>query len=165
MEIAQSVLLAVTIVMMIGTLLVSIIPFIAGPLIMWVLVLIYAVLSNAYPLTIFIAQTGLMIAGTTTEYWLPLVGVRIEGMSCLGAIGSLVGGIVGTLIIPIPILGTIIGIIIGAMLIEHARIRQWQRTFQAGRAAFKLYLWGVAIEFGFSLVILLVFVGTMIATR
>ncbi len=165
MELAQSLLLALTIIVMIGTLLVSIIPFIAGPLIMWVLVLIYAVLSNSFPIAAFVLLTGFMLAGTTTEYWLPLIGVQVDGMSCLGAIGSIIGGIGGTLLIPIPILGTLIGIIVGAMLIEHARIRQWRHTLQAGQAAFKLYLWGVAIEFGFSLTMLLVFVGTIVITR
>ena len=165
MEIAQSILLALTIAAMIGTLLLSIIPFMSGPLVMWALVLTYAALSNAFPLPAFIIITVLMIAGITTEYWLPLLGVRVEGMSCLGAVGSMIGGIVGTLVIPVPILGTIIGLIVGAMLIEHARIRQWRRTLQAGGAALKLYVWGVAIGFGFSLLILLVFVGTILAIQ
>jgi uncharacterized protein len=160
MDTGQTLLFLLTIVVMIVTLVVSIIPFISGPLMVGALALVYALLTGLVPLPLLIIITLLMVIGTTTEYWLPLLGVRVKGISCLGAVGSILGGILGTLFIPLPILGTIIGMIAGTMLVEHARIRQWRRTIRAGQAALRLYIWGMAVEFGFSFMILLAFIST-----
>ena len=164
MEDSQSILFILTIIVMIGALFVSIIPYISGALLMWALALVFGLLTSfsLLPLPVMGVLTALMIAGATTEYWMPLLGARVPGMSCLGAVGSLVGGIVGTFMIPIPILGTIIGMIAGAMLIEFTRLRDLSRAVRAGRVALQVYLWGIVVEFGVSLVMMLIFIGTVL---
>jgi uncharacterized protein YqgC (DUF456 family) len=160
MDDAQALLHTLTVIGMILTLLVSIIPFISGPIFMWLLALAFTLLTGRVSPAAFVILTMLMIVGTTTEYWLPLIGIRMPGLSCMSALGSLIGGLLGTFLIPVPILGTIIGMVTGAMLLELLRLRQWREMLQAGKAALKLYLWGVVIEFGFSLTMLLVFVAS-----
>ncbi len=155
---ATAALHTVVVIAMIVMLVLTLIPYLDGPLFIWGLALLYAVLSGLVPGPAMLIMTLLMLAGVTSEYWLPIFGLRIEGMSCLGAVGSFVGGILGTLFIPLPILGTIIGMVAGAMLVEFARLRQLRRSLQAGKAALKLYLLGVVVEISFGLVILLVFI-------
>ena len=167
MEITQSTLFTITIILMIGALCVSIIPYISSALLMWGLALIFAFVTELVlvPVPVLVILTLLMIAGATTEYWMPFFGVRVPGMSCLGAVGSLIGGIAGTFILPIPVIGTIIGMIAGAMLIEFVRIRQLSHALQAGRVALKLYLWSIVTEFGISLLMMFIFIGTVLTNR
>ncbi|MBZ0302503.1 MAG: DUF456 domain-containing protein [Anaerolineae bacterium] len=165
MDITHSLLLVVTIVAMIGALLASIIPFIPGPVLLWGIALVYAALTQSVPTAALVVMTLLMAAGATSDYWLPLVGVRTQGLSCLGAVGSILGGTLGTFLIPVPILGTLIGSILGAMLIEFSRIRQWRHALQAGQITIKLYLWSVIVQFAIGLAILLVFAGSVLAVR
>lgn len=167
MEILQSTLLLIAIGAMIVMAFVSIVPFIPGPLLVWGIGLVAAVLTgfDRVPLGAVILTFFLMLVGTFQEYWLPIFGVRAEGLSCLGAIGSIVGGIAGTFLIPVPILGTIIGTVAGALLVEYARIQEMRHAYQAGMTAFRLYLWGVLVEFIFSVGIIIVFIISIIATR
>jgi uncharacterized protein YqgC (DUF456 family) len=162
-EIAQSLYLILMIVTMIGALLASIIPFIPGPPLLWALAMLYALTTNSVPAAALVVMTLLMVAGASSDYWLPLIGVRTQGLSCLGAVGSIGGGIAGTLLIPIPILGTIAGSVAGAIAVEFTRIRELRRALQAGRTALQLYLWSTAVQFGISLSILLVFVAAQLS--
>jgi uncharacterized protein YqgC (DUF456 family) len=161
-ENAQSILQLFTIVAMIVVVLASIIPFVPGAILTWALAMVYSLSSGLVSTPVIIVMTLLMVAGATGDYWLPIIGVRGQGLSCLGAIGSFVGGIAGTLLIPIPILGTIAGSIAGAMLVEFGRIRQLRHALQAGRTTIKLYILGALVQFSISLAILLVFSVSLI---
>jgi uncharacterized protein YqgC (DUF456 family) len=161
-ENAQSLFLIFTLVAMIGVVLASIIPFVPGAILTWALAMVYSLSTQSVSTPIMIVMSLLMIAGATGDYWLPIIGVRGQGLSCLGAIGSFVGGIAGTLLIPIPILGTIMGSLVGAMLVEFTRIRQLRHALQAGRTTIKLYLLGVLVQFSISLTILLVFAASLL---
>lgn len=149
---------------MIVALFVSIIPFIPGPTLIWAVAVVYAIITGSVPVAALAVLTLLMVIGATSDYWLPLFGVRTQGLSCLGAVGSIVGGIAGTLLLPMPILGTLIGSIAGAMLVEFSRIRQWRHAYQAGQITLRLYLWSVVIQFGISLAILLTFIAMLVIT-
>jgi hypothetical protein len=138
----------------------SIIPFLPGPALVWTIGMIYAALTSFTQITPVGAaiMTVLMVVGATTEFWLPFFGVSSHGMSCLGAVGSIIGGIIGTFVIPLPLLGTLLGSIAGALLFEFARLGQWRQALTSGRVALQLYLLSIIIEFGLSLLILIVFV-------
>jgi len=160
MEITESLLLIISLIAMVVSMFASIIPFLPGPIFVWGIGLAAAFLTGFTRITPFAAilMSLLMIAGSTTPYWLPFIGVKGDGLSCLGAVGSVVGGLLGTFLIPIPILGTIIGTVGGALLVEFIHIGETQRAIRAGRVAFKMYLVGMIVDFSFSLSIILVFV-------
>ena len=162
MENAQSIFQLLTIVAMIVVVLASIIPFVPGAILTWALAMVYSLSTRSVSTSVMIIMTLLMVAGATGDYWLPIIGVRGKGLSCLGAIGSFVGGIAGTLLIPIPIIGTIAGSIAGAMLVEFTRIRQLRHALQAGRTTIKLYILGALVQFSISLCILLVFAVSLV---
>jgi uncharacterized protein YqgC (DUF456 family) len=163
-ENAQTLFQLFTIVAMIVVVLAAIIPFVPGAILTWALAMAYSLSTQSVSTPVMILMTLLMVAGATGDYWLPIIGVRGQGLSCLGAIGSFVGGIAGTFLIPIPILGTIAGSIAGAMLVEFGRIRELRHALQAGRTTIKLYILGALVQFSISLAILLVFAVSLITS-
>jgi hypothetical protein len=160
MEITESLLLIISLIAMIVVMFASIIPFMPGPIFVGGIGLAAAFLTDFTRITPLAAiiMTLLLLAGSTTPYWLPFFGIKGDGLSCLGAIGSIIGGLVGTFLIPIPILGTIVGTVGGALLVEFLHMGEVQRAVRAGRVAFKMYLVGMLIDMGFSLSIILTFV-------
>lgn len=160
MAITESLLLIISLVTMIVVMFASIIPFMPGPIFVWGIGLAAAFLTHFTRVTPLAAalMTLLMIAGSTTPYWLPFFGIKSDGLSCLSAVGSIIGGLIGTFLIPIPILGTIIGSVGGALLVEFLHIGEVQRAVRAGRVAFKMFLVGTLLDFAFSFSIILVFV-------
>lgn len=163
---AESVLIVIALVLMILSLPVSVIPFVSGPLLQWVIALIFGLLTGFDRLTIpiFALMTGVMAAGATSDLWLPVVGIRVQGGSCLTSIGSLFGALAGTFLLPIPIFGTVIGLVGGALLVELMRLGELRAAMQAGRVAFQLYLVGIMVEFAMSVAILLLFVASLLLT-
>ncbi len=167
MGIAESALIILALVLMLLGLLFSFIPFIPGPLVVWGVGIVCAALTDFDRVTLLAAalMTALMIAGSTSDLWLPPLGMQMQGGSCLTSLGSVAGGLLGTFVIPIPLVGTVAGMVIGALLVEFMRVGEVGPAMQAGRAAFKFYLWGIVVEFTASVGILLVFAISVWITR
>ncbi len=156
---SESAMIVVALVLMGLSLLVSIVPFVPGPLLVWAVGLVFALLNDFQRVTYlaFGVMTVLMIAGSTSDYWMQALGFKIKGGSCLTTLGSISGGIVGTFFIPIPLFGTVIGMVLGALAVEMMRVGDWRAALGAGRTTFELYLIGVAFELTTSLAIAAVF--------
>ena len=167
MGIAESGLTILASILMVGALLISVLPFVPGPLLLWVISIGYGFLTNFQQLTVLSAViiTGLMIAGTTKDFWLPLLGMKTQGASCSSVFGVIVGGMVGTFTIPIPVIGTLIGAIIGAILMELLRLGDLQKAIQAGGFAFRTFVLGMLTEFGFNLLIVAAFFASVLVAR
>ena len=150
-------------ILMVVVLIASLLPFLPGPFLLWAISLVYGVLTGFQHLTVLAAVviTLLMVIGTTKDFWMPIVGIKAYGVSCSAALGMMIGGTVGTFIIPIPIVGTIIGMIIGAIVLELLNLGDMRRALQAGGAAFKSYLLGFMTEIGFNLLIVGTFFGSL----
>jgi uncharacterized protein YqgC (DUF456 family) len=88
--------------------------------------------------------------------------MRAQGGSTMSIIGALIGGLVGTFAIPIPIAGTLIGIVGGALGFEFLRVRQLRPALRSGTTAATGYVLGVLVEGGISLLILVVFVLSLL---
>lgn len=159
MELAASTILVIATILMIVIMFASLIPFIPGSLLVWGIGLAAAFLTGFERITPIAAaiMTVLMLGGASSPYWLPFFGARGSGMSCLGAVGSIIGGLLGTFFIPIPILGTLIGLAAGTLIVEYARIGELRRAMQAGGIALRLYFVGILVDIGFSLGIILTF--------
>ena len=167
MGIAESGLTIIAGILMVVTLFLGLLPFLPGPLILWGISVVYGILTNFQHLTILsvIIITLLMIIGSTTEFWTPLIGMKGRGSSCSSVLGTILGGLVGTFAIPIPIAGTLIGMILGAILLEAMRLGDLKKALQAGSLAFESFVWGIITEFGFNLAIVGVFFGSLLITR
>jgi uncharacterized protein len=156
---ADSTLLVITVVLMMVTLVISLLPFVPGPLLIWGIGLAFAGLDHFVRITPLAAgtMTLLMIAGSTTDFWTPLVGMKTRGASCSSVAGTLIGGLVGTFVIPIPIISTLAGAMVGAMALELLRFGQFKRAMRSGSLAFESYVLSMAVEFVISIVIIAVF--------
>ena len=167
MEIAESALIALTLVAMVGAALLSIIPILPGPVLVWGIAIVYAALTNFERATpaAAIVITIMMIASATADFWLRLLGMGGQnGMSCLSAIGSFIGGIVGTFLIPIPVIGTLVGSVAGALLVELVRIRELAGAIRTGRLAFRQFITGILVNIFLSFAMIGVFVVSVMTT-
>lgn len=155
----ESVSIIVAIILMVISLFLSVIPFVPGPVLVWVVGIGFAILNDFERVTYISAaiMTLLMIAGATSDIWMPVLGMRTQGGSCLTTIGTLIGALVGTVAIPIPVIGTAIGALAGAVLVEFMRMGEIRQAIRAGQAAFTIYLLSLAVEFAASMAILIVF--------
>jgi uncharacterized protein YqgC (DUF456 family) len=164
MGIAESTLTVIASVLMVVALVASFLPFLPGPFMLWVISVGYGALTGFSQLTVgsAVVITALMLIATSKDIWMPLVGMRKYGVSCSSALGMMVGGLVGTFAIPIPIVGTLLGAIGGAVLLELLNLGDMQLALKAGGVAFKSFLLGMATEFGFNLLICIVFFGTIL---
>lgn len=167
MDIGESTLTIIAGVAMVGGLLLSLLPFLPGPLLLWGISLVYAILTNFQNVTVLsmIVITILMIVATSKDIWMPIIGMKTYGVSCSSALGMSVGGLVGTFVIPIPILGTLLGAIVGAVLMELLNAGEMSRALRAGGVAFKAFILGIITEFGFNLLIVAVFFASVLAAQ
>lgn len=163
---SESVMILVAFVMMGISLLVSIVPFVPGPLLIWAVGLVFAILNDFERVTYlaFGIMTVIMIAGATSDYWLQALGFRMKGGSCLTTLGSIGGGILGTFFLPIPLFGTVVGMVLGALAVELMRVGDMRSALEAGRTSLELYLIGVAFELTAGVAIVIVFAVSLWAT-
>jgi len=163
---AESTLLLIAVVLMVVSLVVSLLPFVPGPLLIWGIGLAFAGLTHFARLTplAVVVMTVLMVAGSTTDFWTPLLGMKTRGASCSSVAGTLVGGLVGTIIIPIPIISTLAGAMVGALALELMRFGQFKRAMKSASLAFESYVLSMAVEFVISIVIAAVFLICVAAT-
>jgi uncharacterized protein YqgC (DUF456 family) len=167
MGIGETGLTIIASILMIGGLLLSVLPFLPGPFLLWLISLIYAILTEfrfVTPLAMVII-TVFMLAGSTKDFWMPILGMKTYGVSCSTALGMMIGGTAGTFLIPVPVLGTLLGAIGGAVLLELLSVGEMRRAFQAGGIALKAFILGMLTELGFNLLIVAVFFGSLLIQR
>jgi uncharacterized protein YqgC (DUF456 family) len=164
MGIAESTLTVIASVLMVIAFFASLLPFLPGPFILWLISVGYGALTGFSQFTVgsAILATALMLIATTKDIWMPLVGMRKYGVSCSSALGMMIGGLVGTFAIPIPIVGTLLGAVGGAVLLELLNLGDMQLALKAGGIAFKSFLLGMATELGFCLLIVAVFFAAVL---
>lgn len=167
MDIGESTLTIIAGVAMVGGLFLSVLPFLPGPLMLWGISLVYAILTNFQNVTVLsmVVITILMIVATSKDIWMPIIGMKTYGVSCSSALGMSVGGLVGTFVIPIPILGTLLGAIAGAVLMELLNAGEMSRALRVGGVAFKAFILGMITEFGFNLLIVAVFFASVLSAQ
>ncbi len=165
MELGQTALSILAGVLMVIGIFISFVPFVPGTILLWVVAVVYAALTNfavVTPLGMLII-TVLAIIGATKDFWTPFLGMKTHGASCSSIFGTIIGGLIGTFVIPIPIVGTLIGAILGAMALEAMRLGDLRRAMQAGSLAFEAFVYGIIVEFLVNLMIVGVFFFMLLA--
>jgi uncharacterized protein YqgC (DUF456 family) len=166
MDFTQSALIFFGTILMVGALVLSFIPVLPGNVIVWGAAIGFGVADQWQRFTpaAGVVTTVLMIVGVTSDFWLPLLGMKTGGLTCLSAIGSLIGGIIGTVVIPLPICGTLIGAVAGALLVELVRYRELRRAFRAGQTTAKMFVVGWVLESAISIAIFGVYLVSLATT-
>lgn len=163
---AESLIIGLTLVTMIGVLLVALLPFVPGPLLMWLVALIFGLIDqfDRLPLLIFAVMTAFMLLGMTTDIWLTWLGIKSSGASCWSGVGTILGGIIGTFFIPVPLCGTFIGATVGALGFELLRARSLREAMIASQAAATTFVYGFLFEIVATVVIFLLFLVSLYLT-
>lgn len=166
MEFLASVTPILGIVLMVVAFFLSFIPLLPGPVIPWLVAIVFGFLTGweRFSTTAAIIITILMLISATSDYWRPLLGAGKGGLSCAASLGSIVGGLVGTFVIPIPLLGTLIGCVVGALAVELIRHSDVDRAVRAGEQAARLFAIGYALNIGISFAMLVIFVVSVLTT-
>ncbi len=142
-----------------------IVPILPGMLLVWFTIVVYAWRTGfeiiGWPTLVFITIVAL-VAGLA-QVWLPLLGAQKQGAAKRALFLGLVGAVVGTFLIPIPLLGTVIGYAVGVFLGEYMKVRDINLAFKASLGG--VAGWGVStiVEIVAALVILLIFVIQVLA--
>lgn len=135
-----------------------IIPIIPGTLLVWVTAVIYAWATDfeiiTWPLVVLFTLISLVTG--LADIWLPLLGAQKTGASKRAMFLGVVGGIIGTFILPL--IGTIIGYGLGILLGEYQKVRDLKLAWRASIGG--MAGWGVAtiVQLGGALFMLVVFV-------
>jgi hypothetical protein len=166
---AFGVAVALIVVGLVGT----IIPILPGILLIWLAVLAYAVIESftAIDVFTFIILTLIALVAGTADIWLSALGAKTGGASrraiFLGIIGSIIGLVLGTPLIPIPIFGSLIGSVlgyaIGLLLGQYHKYQDWNTAIRASLGG--VAGWGVAtvVQFAGGVLILILFVWQVLA--
>jgi uncharacterized protein YqgC (DUF456 family) len=152
-ELAQSVLVLLTIVVMGLSLLLIVLPPVPVGALEWAIAMIFGLLTGFERLTPPAAGviTVLMIAGVTSDIWLPALGFRTgEQVSCAGMVAFFIGMIVGSVLIPIPILGSFMGGVLGVVVVEYAQLQEMRQAVRKGGKALRLIIYSMIAEFIFA---------------
>lgn len=166
MDLAETSLVLVATVLMIGTVILAFIPIMPGPMLAWIVSIVFAVLSNFERMTpaAVVVATVVMVLGSTSDLWMSYFGVRTGGISCLGSVGAFIGGLVGTFFIPIPVIGSVIGSVAGAVLFELVRLRELRRAMRTGQLTAKMMAISYAVQLTATLIIFAVYVISVQST-
>lgn len=166
MPFASTPLVSLSLIVMIFGIVASFIPVVPGTVLVWAIATIFAVLDGFAHITVpaVVVMTLIMIASITHDVWLPLIGIKSSGLSCLGAVGLTVGGLLGTFIIPVPLVGSLLGAVAGALLVEFFRLRHLRSAIKAGTVAAKLFFIGYVIEVGSALGVFVVYLYSIYST-
>lgn len=162
----HSLLLTFATLLMLVTVGLSFIPILPGPLLPWAVGIVYGALTGWQRLTpaAAVVMTVLMLVGVTADWWRPLLGAKTTGMGCKTSLGSFVGGLIGTFLIPIPLVGTVIGLVAGALVVELAQFGDLRKAMQAGQSALKLFAIGYALNIAISIGIFVIYLISILTT-
>ena len=137
-----------------------VVPILPGMLLVWFTVLVYAWRTGfeiiGWPSLVLITLLALITG--LSNIWLPLLGAQKTGAAKRALFLGVVGAIIGTFVIPLPILGTVIGYALGVFLGEFMKQRDWRLALKASLGG--VTGWGIStvVEIVGALVILLIFV-------
>ena len=153
-------------ILMVAALVVSFVPVLPGTVIVWIAAMAFGLITQWTRFTpaAGIAATAIMIFSVSSDFWLPALGVKTGGLTCLGAIGSLIGGLIGTFLIPLPICGTLIGAVVGALVVEMIHFRNMRKALQAGQSAATMFVLGYILECASSIAVFVVYAVSLATT-
>lgn len=145
-----------------------ILPVLPGTLLVWLSVFFFYLVERALGFTAidpvtFGVITVLALVSGTSEIWLPLLGARQRGSSKRALVAGLLGGLIGTFALPIPLVGTIVGYAAGVLLGEYQKHGDWDKALRAGAGG--LAGWGIAtvLQLATGFVILIFFIWQVAA--
>jgi len=130
-------------------------PLIPGPLIIWIVALAYDLIRGITwrSGTVLAILTVLMLAGSTTDFWLSSAGARRSGASGCAVVAAAVAGLVGFVFFNV--VGAILLPTLTVLIVELIRLRDLRHATRAGGG----YLVGWLLSTGVELVVALLMIA------
>jgi uncharacterized protein len=156
---------ALTVVLMIAATVISFVPMIPGPALVWAVGLIYAAATEftEVGLGTVLWMTVLMLIGSTADWWTRLFGLGAEGkLSCWTFVISTAGAIIGTVVIPIPLVGTLLGAAAGVAAWVFWQEEDWHTALKAARGILSAWIASFFVEFVISIAIAAFFIRALL---
>jgi uncharacterized protein YqgC (DUF456 family) len=136
-----------------------VLPVLPGMIWVWLSLLAFAWFTDFQVVTpwVFAVLTLIALVTGTSNIWLPYLGAKKTGAAKRAIFLGLVGAIIGTFVIPIPLLGTVIGYALGIIVGELLKHRDLQVAIKASLGG--VAGWGIAtvVELAGALTIFIVF--------
>lgn len=142
----EPLLIMITIVMMIGSLFLILIPSIPVTALEWAIAIIFGAMTTftRLPPLAALIITVMMILGISSGVWMPLFGLKGRKVSCLSLVAFFIGMIIGT---PVPIVGSFLGGMAAVFLVEFVRTGDHDHAFDSSESAFWVVLASMFVEF------------------
>lgn len=149
---------------MVIMLILTVLPFIPASLLLWAITLAYGLATNFQHVSLlaFIIITIFTLLSVFRDFWMPFLGMKTRGASCSSVVGTIIGGTIGTFVIPIPVLGTLIGGMAGALILEIMRVGDLRKSMYAAGFAFETFVLSFILEFVINLIIVIVFFASLL---
>ena len=140
------------------------VPVLPGLLLVWGAGLVWTVADGggAVRWTVFGVLTALLAAATVAKYALPARSASVRGAPLTSLLAGAAGAVVGFFVIPV--VGAPVGGVAGIYLAELGRLRDGRRAWDATRAALVAIGIGVLVELGVGVLMVLVWLGGVLAT-
>jgi uncharacterized protein YqgC (DUF456 family) len=126
-----------------------VIPILPGLVIIWVAALGYGMAAGFGTLgwVMFAISTVLMLGGSLLDSLLMGSSAHKEGAPWWVILLALLGAIVGTFVIPIPIVGGLLAALLVLFVIESIRRKDWKKALNAMRGMLVGCGWAVVFRF------------------
>jgi uncharacterized protein YqgC (DUF456 family) len=144
----------------------SFLPFMPGPLLIWLGALLWAWVDGfqavGWP-TLVVLGIVVLLAGAS-DLVLTTFGSRKAGAGWKTVAGAIAGGIVGAILLSgvLPVIGTVLGTILGAVMgitvVEFYEKRDWRQAFQVSKGYILGSLAARGLEVFLSLLMIAIFV-------
>jgi uncharacterized protein YqgC (DUF456 family) len=143
---------------------ISFIPFVPGPALVWAIGVVYAIATKFSDISIqaVVVMTVLMLIGSTADWWTRLLGLGSEGkLTCGTFVVSTVGAILGTIFSPIPLVGTLLGAAGAVAVLVWYQEDDWNKAFKAARGIMSAWIASFFVEFIISVGITTTFIQSL----
>ena len=159
---ANTIIFALALVIMIAGLLSTFLPLVPGVLIIWLGALAYALATDFTapgPIT-FTLITLLSLIGATADIWMSFFGAKAGGASLWGMLAGAILGVIG-LIIFFP-LGGIIGTLIGVAGVELLRSKDIKAALSTGGWTLGGYLLTTVVQLILGILVIAAFLASVL---
>ncbi len=149
----EAILIILSIVLLAGGVIFSVLPPLPGPLLSYSALISTHYISEetTFSTTSFILWGVLVLIVTVADYALPVAATKKFGGTKAGVIGGMIGVVAG-IILPIP-LGIVIGPLLGAIIGDLYGGNHLRSAFKSGFGSFLGFLVATSIKVLFSLVL------------
>lgn len=148
---------AIAVIVMLAGILGTIVPFLPGLPMIWAAMLIYGIIEGfaSVDAAFLVVTLAIVIATEVADYFAKAWGARRFGASKAGAVGAVIGSLIGLFFLPV---GLVLGPFLGVVIAELMAGRSAEASVRAGWGGLIGTLGSMAVKFVVAITMTIVFV-------